>query len=260
MAVITLTTDWSKNDFYTGTVKGMLLSRCPGITIVDISHQVQPFNTAQAAFLLRNTYPHFPTGTIHLIGIETVAVPDPVYLAIRADGHYFLGADNGSFGLIFQQDPEKIVTLPLPEDMRQMNFPMTGVLVPAAVRLINGEKLETIGKEISDFDKRTPMRATIEESVITGSVIYIDSFNNAITNITEELFHRVRKSRKFDIFIQSNHYKVNVISPTYSDRPVGELVVIFNSLGLMEIAINHGKAAELLNLAAGSAVRVKFKE
>lgn len=258
MPVITLTTDWNKYDYYVGTVKGKILNRCPGVTIVDISHQVQSFNIAQAAFILRNTYAHFPAGTVHMIGVESMVDPVPRHLLISADDHFFVGADNGLFGLLFKNDPGHIIELK--GDGRQDIFPMGGVLLDAACRLVNGERPETIGTPVDRFNKRVPMRATIEESVITGSIIYIDSYQNAIVNITEELFNRVRKKRNFDIFIQSNHYRISALSATYAERPVGEIVVLFNSLGLMEIGINHGRAAELLNLSTGSTIRVKFKE
>jgi S-adenosyl-L-methionine hydrolase (adenosine-forming) len=91
-----------------------------------------------------------------------------------------------------------------------------------------------------------------------GSVIYIDSYQNAITNITRDLYERIGKGRKFEIALQSNHYKLNRINRTYSETSTGELLVLFNSLGLLEVAINKGNAAELLSLTTSSVVRIRF--
>ena len=103
-----------------------------------------------------------------------------------------------------------------------------------------------------------PLLASINESVIAGSVIYIDSYQNAITNISRELFEKIGKGRPFEILVQSYHYKINRINKTYNETSDGELLAIFNSVGLLEIAINRGKVAELLNIGLHSNIRVKF--
>jgi S-adenosylmethionine hydrolase len=102
------------------------------------------------------------------------------------------------------------------------------------------------------------MLPTIDESVINGSIVYIDSYRNAITNIPKELFEKIGKNRPFDVFIQSNHYKINKINKTYSETSAGELLALFNSLNLLEIAISSGNAADLLNLNINSIIRIKF--
>jgi S-adenosyl-L-methionine hydrolase (adenosine-forming) len=102
------------------------------------------------------------------------------------------------------------------------------------------------------LQRSIPRRATIEKDVINGSVIYIDSYQNAITNITRELYERIGKGRKFEIALQSNHYRLNRINKTYSETSAGELLVLFNYLDLLEVAINKGNAAELLNLNTNS--------
>jgi hypothetical protein len=95
--------------------------------------------------------------------------------------------------------------------------------------------------------------------VIIGKVVYIDSFSNAITNITKDLFYRVADNRKFQIFVQSNANKINKISKTYNESPEGELLALFNSLNLLEIAMNGGNAAEILSLNTNSTIRIRFK-
>ena len=96
--------------------------------------------------------------------------------------------------------------------------------------------------------------------MITGAVIYIDSFRNAITNITKDLFDRIGEGRAFEIYPQNNYYKITRLNDFYHETAPGEILAIFNSVGLLEIAINKGNAAELLNLSVNSSIRVKFKE
>jgi len=260
MPILTLTTDWHQQDFYLAALKGKILSVYPEATIVDISHQIQVFNLAQAAFILRNSFPYFPEGSVHFIGVKVLPSPGRGWLMAKAGGHFFVAADNGIFGLMLPDGPEQIVGIPLKDPPDKPPLDQVIEIAGMAAGLLMKQELSGFGKQVSDFDKRTPIRATIDESVINGSVIYIDSYRNAITNITAELFERVSKNRPYEILIQSNYFKIRSISRTYTDAPEGEMLAFFNSLGLLEVAIHNGNAADLLNLSVGSTVRVRFSD
>ena len=256
MPIVTLTTDWINDDYYAGAIKGKLINECPALSIVDISHNIPPFNMARAAFVLKNSYHHFPEGSIHLICVNSEPSNEESLLAIKYNGHFFIGNDNGIFGLLFRENPESIAELNCPD--KTGGFCSLNVFVNAASRLANGEDISELGKQRDSLQKSVPRRATIEKDTINGSVIYIDSYQNAITNITRELYERIGKGRKFEIALQSNHYKLNRINKTYSETSAGELLVLFNSLNLLEIAINRGNAAELLSLGTNSVIRIRF--
>lgn len=255
MPIVTLTTDWIQDDYYSGAIKGKLMSSCPELTIVDITHNVPAFSTAKAAFIIKNSFHHFPAGTIHMICVNTEPSDEESLLAVEYEGHFFIGNDNGIFGLIFREPPAAIVQLPSPGEKAPA---ATDIFVRAASRLAKRENIDTLGNVRDSFSKSIPRRATIDQDIINGSVIYIDSYQNAITNITRELYERIGKGRQFEIALQSNHYKLNRIQKRYGDTSVGELLVIFNSLGLLEVAINKGNAAGLLSLNTSSAIRIKF--
>jgi S-adenosylmethionine hydrolase len=260
MPIITLTTDWKSNDYYTGAVKGCILSHNPGALVVDINHHVHPFNTAQAAFILKNSFIHFPKGSVHLIDVNSELTDQSHHIAIQYSGHYFVGADNGGFGLIFNDNIENIVRIEMFGDDNCSTFPALHVFAPAAAFLAKGNDILELGPRQNDINRQTPMIPTIGESVITGSVIYIDSYMNVITNISRELFDQIGKGRRFEILVQSNHYRITRINKNYNETSSGELLAIFNSSALLEIAINKGKVVELLNLGINSNVRVKFFE
>ncbi len=261
MPIITLTTDWSQHDYYVGAIKGSILNRCPDATIVDISHAVQPFNITQAAFILRNAFPSFPPDTIHLIGVQSTLDKNGAHLLVKAGNHFFIGNDNGVFGALFSAEPELIYRLKeSPETNSRHTFPELSCFVDAACDLIQGKKPEDIGEPYESYRKQTPWRPTIDDAVINGGVVYIDSYRNAITNISEELFRRIGKGRAFEIFVQSNHYRITRINKTYQETTPGELLALFNSAGLLEVAINSGNAADLLNLDTNSRIRIKFRE
>ncbi|MBN1413866.1 MAG: SAM-dependent chlorinase/fluorinase [Bacteroidales bacterium] len=257
MAVVTIISDWNKNDYYLAALKGRILSHCPDTTIVDITHQVSPFNSAQAAFILRNCFHVYPNGTIHLICVNTEASPDKPHIVVLAMKQYFIGCDNGIFGLLLNEDPEEIVTLKKDSHHPGM-FAELFVFADCACGIIHKKKLHELGSPAKSVSKQIPMLPTIDESTINGSVVYIDSYRNAITNISRELFDQIRRKRPFDVFIQSNYYKINRINKNYYDSSSGEMLALFNSLDLLEIAINNGNAADLLNLSVNSVVRIKF--
>ena len=257
MPILTLTTDWIQDDYYAGAIKGKLLSAHPGLQIVDITHRIPPFNTARAAFVLKNSYRHFPEGTVHLLCVNSEPAPGEALVALKYNGHFFIGNDNGIFGLIFKDEPEAVVELEMADD-DPPSFVSLTVFVNAACRILSGEPLENLGSKRDKPARSVPRRATIDKDVINGSVIYIDSYQNAITNITKELYDRIGRGRHFEIALQSNHYKLNRINKTYGETSVGELLVLFNSLGLLEVALNRGNAAELLNLGTSSTIRIRF--
>jgi S-adenosylmethionine hydrolase len=257
MSIVTLTSDWNSDDYYSAAVKGTILNRCPGTLVVDITNKVPSFNIALAAFQLKHAYRHFPSDTIHIIAVNGNSKEKCPYLALKADSQYFIGYDNGIFGLLFDQDPEEMVSI---ESSGAGTFPELSVFAAAACEIIQSGKLSGLGSKCIQLYKQVPMLPAIDESVINGSVIYIDSYKNAFTNISRELFDQIGKGRPFEIFVQSNHNRINRLNFGYSDSSLGEMLALFNSLGLLEIAINGGNAAELLNLALNSSVRIKFKE
>jgi S-adenosylmethionine hydrolase len=256
MSIITLTSDWNTDDYYSAAVKGRILSSCPETHIIDITNQIPPFNISLAAFQLKYSYRHFPSGTIHIIAVNSELTDGHPCLVMKSDGHYFIGADNGMFGLIFDNVPDEILAI---EEQNEGNFPELTVFADAACRIVQTGKLPDQGTKYEKLYKQVPMLPTIEESVINGSVIYIDSYKNVITNIHLELFQQIGKGRSFEILVQSNHFRINRLNNKYIDSSPGEMLALFNSLGLLEIAINRGNASDLLNLALNSSIRIKFK-
>jgi len=258
MHVITLTTDWGQNDFYLGSVKGKLLTICPDVHLINLSNQVPAFNTAQAAFVVKNSYRQFPKGSVHIIGVNSNAGTHDRFLAIHMDDQYFITYDNGIYGLLFRDEPAEAVEIKTKKNIN-LSFPELDIFIDAACMLIKKQKLSMLGPVVSNFAKTIPLRATIDDSSISGSIIYIDSYQNAITNITRELFNRVGKGRKFEIMVQSNRYRITRLNESYVETTTGEILALFNSLNLLEIAINLGNAAELLGLVINSSVGVSFK-
>jgi len=258
MAIITLTTDLGDKDIYQAALKGSILKLLPTVNIVDITNSVAAYNIQQAAFILKNSFYYFPDETVHLIGIDTVFNTETRYLAVRYRNHYFVGADNGIFSLMFEEDAEEIVELNIMQDLKFLHFPLADIFVKAACHLAKGGTLAQIGLPVSDFEKKMNLQPVIEKNLIKGVVIYIDSFQNVITNITKEFFNRVQQNRRFTLSFKRNE-TINHLSWHYNEVPEGEKLCLFGISDHLEIAINKGNASGLLGLALGDSVIIDFE-
>lgn len=251
MPVITLTTEWKSDDIYNGIIKGKLSNKCPGVIIVDNATNIPAFNISHASFIIRNTFINYPIGSVHIICIHSEAQKDQYHLIVKSKGHFFIGTDNGIFNLILNSEPDEVIKLDSQETSDELE-----IFAKAAADLISGKKPSDLGKPLKTINERVPLRATIDKNVIIGSIIFIDSYGNAISNITREIFYRVFEKKDYRILIQSNRNYTDQISLRYSDVPVGEMLARFNQFDLLEISINGADISELLSLTVGSVVRI----
>lgn len=261
MAIITLTTDLGTKDSYLASVKGSIYSQLETAKIVDISNDISPFNIQQAAFVLRNCFKDFPLGTIHIISVDDELSINNEHLAVKANGHFFIGADNGLFSLLLNEvKPDKIVQLNISQQTNCMTFATKNIFVPAACHLARGGTMEIIGTEIQDFsNKRTELKAVIEKDMIRGAITYVDNYGNATTNISKEVFNSVQKGRNFSILFGREDEQISTISTKYKEVPPSEKLALFGENDLLQIAINQGKANKLLGLNLHEIIRIEFR-
>jgi S-adenosyl-L-methionine hydrolase (adenosine-forming) len=267
MAIITLTTDMGLKDHYVGAVKGAILTQHPEAQIVDITHCITPFNTAQAAFVLRHAYPEFPRGTIHIIGVnpDTEGGQMP-HLVVRHDGHFFIGADNGIFWLLFEGMPHEAYELTMMLDDDHLSFPTRSVFVKAACHLARGGTADVIGRKVVRIRELIGFQPAVDATSIRGKVVHIDSYGNLVTNVRKQLFTEVGKGRTFRIRFGRSKDDIARLHRTYGEVPHGERVAFFGANGLLQIAVNKGAegagggAASLLGVHDGDPVRIEFGE
>lgn len=256
MPVITLLTDLGNKDFYVPLVKGQLLSALPDANITDISHAVEPFNIAEAAFILKGCYKAFPPGTVHIIAVDSEQEMEPACVLVKAAGQYFISHDNGFISLVLDDETAIEEVINLPFSAEDLVFPSSRIFVPAAIAVLQGKKLQTIGTP-GNFLRKANLRPVIEETIIRASVVYIDNFGNAVTNLHRTDFERYHGSRDYRIYISRQEY-FDEISQYYGEVPEGEKVCLFGSNGFLEIAINKGNGSGLLGIKVGKMVLVEF--
>lgn len=258
MPIVTLTTDLGHSDFYLASIKAKILSQSPGIHIIDISHDIDRFNIATAAFVLRSAMRDFPAGTVHIAGVGNRSVDDIRHLGILYMGQYILTADNGFFSLLTDQHPEQMVELSANVPADVFTFPLRDLYAPVAARLASGAALDKIGTPTDQILKRALPQPVTGPDYIKGMVIYVDSYGNAISNITENLIRQVGKGREFLIGFTQKGYELDNISKRYTDVVESERLALINSAGHLEIAIHQGHAANLLGLNVGETIIMSF--
>jgi S-adenosylmethionine hydrolase len=275
MAIITLTTDFGTKDHFVAAIKGRILSEVPDTVIVDISHDISPFDVRECAYVLKCAYSEFPKGTIHIVGLESERSPENEHILALIEGHYFICADNGVLSIIASKThPEKINRLTLP-NTKPHPFPELEVFTKVACHLARGGKEEVVSQPIGALKETKVMEPRISNNgaTITGNVIYIDHYGNVVTSITKTLFEAYRNGREFELI--ARRHKLNAILNTYVDlidfelpknqrKGPSDFLALFNAAGYLELAIfksdlkTVGGASSLIGLKRQDVITINF--
>jgi len=254
MAVITFTSDFGYADQYAAAVKAKILSQDMQATIVDVSHAIEPYNIAQAEYVLGSVFSEFPEGSVHLAAVNTLGNKLGIYHAARYKGHYFLLADNGLLSLLTDGKPEMVIEIKT--DNPLMPSPVKDLLAPAAVFLAKGGNIEVLGDRTSNFRQLMNRQLRLGDHSVSGHIIHIDRYGNLITNITRESIDTIAHGRTFTVHF-ARETAVRVLK-NYAQVNDGDCCCIYNSQGRLCIGVNKGRAADVLHLGFDSQVKVRF--
>ena len=245
MALITLLTDFGLSDSYVAEVKGVLLSRAPGATLVDVTHQVPPGDVRAGQYLLARTWHRFPLGTVHLAVVDPGVGTARRALAAAAGEHWLVAPDNGL--LSFLPVGAHFVSLPIRADAAP-TFHGRDVFAPAAAALAAGARLEDLGSPITDAT-HAPLPTPRHDGIaVVGEVLYVDRFGTLVSNIPgPDVEPGVR--------IRVAGTDVGALRRTFGDVERGTLVAFVGSGGTVEVAVRDGSAARLLGVGVGAEVR-----
>jgi len=254
MPLITFTSDFGNGDHYVAAVKAAMLNREASVRIIDLSHDIRPYDVPHLAFTINSVFRLFPKGTIHLIGINNTNSSDQ-YLAVELEDHVFLLPDNGLVGLLSNQQPSKAVILKAESPSL---FPACDLLAPIALAIYKGAGIDSFGESTSEYLSLVSRKVKAIKKEISGHIIHVDHFGNLISNIKKIDFDILSKDKTFKIRIGKN--SSNNIHQKYQEVDPGEIFYIFNNLGFLEIGINQGNGSQLLGLGFDVAVNIQFEE
>jgi len=279
MAIITLTTDFGTKDYFVASLKGAILKELSDVTIVDISHQVSPYDLSEAAYIIRNSYDEFPKGTVHIIGVNSLGTPDQKPICAKINGHYFICGDNGILSLISQTDiPEEIYEITVnPEGINSL-FPVKNCFIPVACHLARGGLPGLLGFKRTDFKQLNELKPIYrDDKFLVGNVIYIDHFGNVITNITRKYFEEIADNRPYKILLRQKDYSITDITEIYEHyndvvqdfskevQAMGRTLCLFNSANFLEVTLYKsnpevtGGANQLMGLKKGDTITIEFE-
>ncbi|MBS1488409.1 MAG: SAM-dependent chlorinase/fluorinase [Bacteroidetes bacterium] len=257
MALITLLTDSGETDHYAASIKAKILTINAGLHLVDISHRINPCDIGHGAFVLKSVFRDFPKGTVHLVGVDATGQAETMAVALQLEDHFFVGADNGLLGLISDKPHQNIVNINSINPV-STTFPERDIFAPAAAKLASGVAITSLGNPLDTFKKMIGRAVKATKKMINGNVVRVDSYGNLITNITKTDFDILSKGKTFTV--QFSGEKFRRIHTGYFQVEQGDCFLLFNSLGLLEIGINNGRASELLGMPHDSTVLITFDE
>jgi S-adenosylmethionine hydrolase len=242
--IITLLTDFGLSDSYVAEVKAVLLSRAPGATLVDVTHQVAPGDVRAGQYLLARAWQRFPAGTVHLAVVDPGVGTARRALAAVAAGHLFVAPDNGLLSFLLEA---RFVALAIPADAAP-TFHGRDVFAPASAALASGARLETLGAPVTDATHAPLPTPHHDGTAVMGEVLYVDRFGTLISNIPgPDVEPGVR--------IRVAGTDVGALRRTFGDVERGTLVAFVGSGGTVEVAVRDGSAARLLGVGVGAEVR-----
>jgi S-adenosyl-L-methionine hydrolase (adenosine-forming) len=239
MPIITLTTDFGTGSPYVAAMKAVILGTAPDATLVDISHDVPPFDMAQGAFVLWLGTRHFQPGMVHVGVVDPGVGTERRPIAFALNGSFYVGPDNGLFDMVIRESenaPTDIFQLHRPTGI-SATFEGRDVFAPTAAALALGQSLSDLGQPVPGPLVKLPAQGP--------AVVWVDRFGNLITNLKPPL-----------TALHVNGHDVRVLARTFGDMPTDQPFVYVGSMGFIAIGVAKGRADVALEAHAGTPVRV----
>jgi S-adenosyl-L-methionine hydrolase (adenosine-forming) len=259
MKVITFLSDFGLTDGYVGSVKGAIFSSFPEARIIDITHDIKPFQIEEAAYTLMSYYSFYPKDTVHLTVVDPGVGGKRAPLIIKTANYYFVGPDNGLFSYIFQKEAYTAfeINTAMFDSTISATFHGRDIFAPVAAKLARGVKPELLGNPFKEKPEDFAKHISDKQQEFEAKIISVDRFGNIITDFS--MFEYDAQSTKRVKGIEINNQILKTIKRTYSDVKNGELLALWGSAGFLEISVNKGNAAEHLKCKVGdNNIRIKF--
>jgi S-adenosylmethionine hydrolase len=257
--IITLTTDFGTRDPFVGIMKGVILGLAPEARIVDLTHAVPAQAVVAGAYVLRGAVPWFPPGTIHVAVVDPGVGTRRRALVVETRDAYLVGPDNGLLSLaVPARAIRRIVDVSRSRHRLtpvSRTFHGRDVFAPIAAALATGARPSELGREVEAMERiRSPRIRRRRDGRLLGEVLWVDGFGNLTTNVAFADLSAAFRGRKLSITIGGH---VVPFRSSYAAVPHGSALALVNSSNLLEIAVNHGSAAESLGVGEGAAIEVE---
>lgn len=258
--IITLTTDFGLEDAYVGAMKGVILAQFPDVKLVDLSHHIPPQQILRGAMVVEQAYRYFPVGTVHLFVVDPGVGSRRAAVAASADGHFFVGPDNGWIPFVLQgRQPDEVVYLDQPSFWRtptpSSTFHGRDVFAPVAAHVAAGRSLEEVGSPCPALIPLPVPQPVWSHHALRGEILYADHFGNAITNLHRSLVQAWPDDEAWEVAFGD---QADIpVRRTYADAHPGDCLALWGSSDYLEISIRNGNACLALGLRVGSPVTLR---
>jgi S-adenosylmethionine hydrolase len=259
-SIVTLTTDFGASDHFVAAMKGVILQINPKAQMVDVTHEIRPFEITEGAFVLNETWRWYPKGTVHVAVVDPGVGSDRRPILVEADGQFLVGPDNGLFSMVYESaqrfavrhlTAEKYFRKPV-----SRTFHGRDIFAPVAAHLSAGVRPGSFGKKIPDPVRLAVLKPNrMARRIWSGSVLKVDRFGNLITNYHISEFGSIR-THAFEVTCGLE--RINRLALSYSETEPGELFVIVGSSGYLEVGANQDSAARRLGCGAGAPVDLEL--
>ncbi|MEJ5299384.1 MAG: SAM-dependent chlorinase/fluorinase [Thermodesulforhabdaceae bacterium] len=269
--IICLLTDFGLRDGYVGAMKGVIISIASHVTVIDISHEIDPFCVASGAYVLASVVPYFPPGTIFVAVVDPGVGTERKGLIVRSSDKIFIGPDNGIFSWILDPESSEIFWIdpegssaPYVNSKVSSTFHGRDIFAPIAAHIVNGIPPEKLSVPAANAPVTGEWRyPQADEKSIRGCVIHVDRFGNLVTNITKNFYlswktHHFPKTFSPQSPIVEIKSNLMHIEKTYGSVPKGHLLALWGSSDHLEISVNEGNAAEKLSVGCLEEVRIRM--
>lgn len=256
--VITITTDFGHKGPFAAVMKGVIVSRFPAATIIDLAHDIPAQWPPEAGFWVSRSYQYFPRGTVHIAIVDPGVGTERDILIVEYDGHYFMAPDNGLLAqmlddadaaAVFKLDIDSLDRLGI--GVPSATFHGRDIFAPIAAELAAGTtRPVAIGKATCEWVPAWLDPPAAIDSSVTGVIVTVDTFGNLISNIDAALIDGFAEP-----VARIAGHEIPMLT-TYGRARPGDYLALVNSFGVVEIAKAEGDAAEGLGSERGAPITV----
>jgi len=259
---IALLTDLGSEDQYAASMKGAILCINPSVNIIDITHEIQPYRTRQAAYVLWSVYNFFPKNTIFVNVVDPGVGSERRILIVKTKKYIFIAPDNGLLDFVLYQEKniEAIEVMLsslkeyIPGDISS-TFHGRDIIAPIAAHISNDVPLQQFGRTFSLPEIFSPFLASRSDAA-PACILHIDRFGNIVTNIRPL---ETEKSMKEILTVSIAGNMVSKWIRFYDEATENTPSLIVGSGGLVEISVKKNNAARLLNVTLDSKLKVYWR-
>lgn len=262
MGIVAFLSDFGTEDYYVAAVKATVKALCPDAEIIDVSHEIPPWSLLTGCYVLSCCFDDFPPGTVFLAVVDPGVGTSRRPIIARSANYWFVGPDNGLLTCVAENDPPVsywMIENPPPSRKKSRTFHGRDIFGPVAALLACGEKPQKMGREITDPARLPAWKPEARESALICRVVHVDRFGNVALNVSEKLFRTYFTGQEKNLVLELPRGVVEVpLRGTFGDVGKGEPLVLVNSCGFLELAVNQGSAADTFGLAVGDTVVIRL--